>query len=304
MLEVDDVTALTAQIAAMQNMMSTHFNNLVLGQQPAQVNVVQQPPSWCEICEGGDHSAEAIRHTLCGPQSIAQWTKHSGKRYHQSLPYAYMLRETNVWLKVVMNYLIPGLHYTDISRDRVCLVYALMTSMELNIGAIVKSAMRKARVHKGHKYAFGGLITQMCHAAGVPEESLDYMAPLCPAPVDITRTKGPDTEFGPTLTTVECHRRDELVMARMYGLEMLRHQNGCHASTDLQLGEVARRYPLNDHVKALLGIGPAFCEPIDNDIPTDEEHAHPSSDVDSDSEEEIDPVQAGDEAKGGDAMED
>ncbi|KAH0698697.1 hypothetical protein KY284_012912 [Solanum tuberosum] len=36
MLEVDVVTALTAQIAAMQNMMITHFNNLALGQQPAQ----------------------------------------------------------------------------------------------------------------------------------------------------------------------------------------------------------------------------------------------------------------------------
>uniref|UniRef100_M1DJM3 Retrotransposon gag protein n=1 Tax=Solanum tuberosum TaxID=4113 RepID=M1DJM3_SOLTU len=32
MLEVDDVTGLTAQIAAMKNMMNTHFNNLALGQ--------------------------------------------------------------------------------------------------------------------------------------------------------------------------------------------------------------------------------------------------------------------------------
>ncbi|XP_015162332.1 uncharacterized protein [Solanum tuberosum] len=61
MLEVDIVIALTAQIAAMQNMMNTHFSNLALGQQPAQVNAIQQPLSWCEICGGGDHSAE-----VCG----------------------------------------------------------------------------------------------------------------------------------------------------------------------------------------------------------------------------------------------
>uniref|UniRef100_M1DHF5 Uncharacterized protein n=1 Tax=Solanum tuberosum TaxID=4113 RepID=M1DHF5_SOLTU len=61
MLEVDAVTALTAQIDAMQKMMNTHFNNLELGQLPAQVNAVQQPPSWCEICGGGDHSAD-----VCG----------------------------------------------------------------------------------------------------------------------------------------------------------------------------------------------------------------------------------------------
>ncbi|KAG5605643.1 hypothetical protein H5410_027135 [Solanum commersonii] len=70
-----------------------------------------------------------------------------------------------------------GLHYTDIIRDRVCLVYALMTGMELNIGAIMNSSMWKARVHKGHNYAFGGLITKLCHATDVPEENVDYMAP-------------------------------------------------------------------------------------------------------------------------------
>ncbi|KAG5606262.1 hypothetical protein H5410_027754 [Solanum commersonii] len=90
----------------------------------------------------------------------------------------------------------------------------------------MKSAMCKARVHKGHMYAFGGLITKMCRVAGVPEENMDYMVPLYPALVDITRTKGPNTDFGPTLTTIEHHRRDELIMVKMYGLEMLRHQNG------------------------------------------------------------------------------
>uniref|UniRef100_M1DTB3 Uncharacterized protein n=1 Tax=Solanum tuberosum TaxID=4113 RepID=M1DTB3_SOLTU len=119
---------------------------------------------------------------------MVQWTKHSGKRYHQSLPYAHMLRETRVWLKVVMNYQISRFHYTNITRDK--------------------------------------------------------------------------------------------------------------------LGEVARLYPLNDHGKTLLGIGPEFRESVDNDIPTDEENVLTSSDVESDSEEEVDPDQAGDEAVGGDMMED
>lgn len=41
---------------------------------------------------------------------------------------------------------------------------------------------------------------------------------------------------------------------------MMRHQTGCRVSTDAQLGKVERRYPLNDHAKALLGIGPEFYE--------------------------------------------
>uniref|UniRef100_M1DJ29 Uncharacterized protein n=1 Tax=Solanum tuberosum TaxID=4113 RepID=M1DJ29_SOLTU len=163
----------------------------------------------------------------------------------------------------------------------VCLVYALMTATELNIGTVLKSVMRTAQVHKGHSYAFGSLITKMCHAAGVLEENVDYMAPLFPTPVDITRTKGADTEFGPTLTTAEHHRRDELIMAKMYGLEILRHQNCCLASTDKQLGDVERRYPLNAHTKALIGIGPEFHKPVDDDIPIIEERFRTNSDVES-----------------------
>uniref|UniRef100_M1DGA3 Putative plant transposon protein domain-containing protein n=1 Tax=Solanum tuberosum TaxID=4113 RepID=M1DGA3_SOLTU len=176
-----------------------------------------------------------------------------------------MIREAQVWLKIVMHFLIHRLHYTDITRDRVCLVYALMTPTELNIGVVLKSAMRKARVHKGYIYSFGGIITRLCRAEGVPEEILDYMSPLFPAP--------------------------------MYGLEMLRHQNGCRASTDEQLGQVARRYPLNAHVKSLLGIGPEFHEPVNDDIQIDEDRLRTGSVVSSDSEmEEVDPTQAGDEA--------
>jgi len=121
---------------------------------------------------------QAIRHTLCGPLSMVRWTKYSLKRFHKSLPYAHMVREAQVWLKIVMHILIPRLHYTNITSDRACLVYALMTTTELNIGAILKSAMRKACVHKVCKYAFGDLITHLCCSAGVPEEFLYYMAPL------------------------------------------------------------------------------------------------------------------------------
>jgi len=64
---MDAVTALSAQIAAMQNMMTTHFSNMSLGQQQAQINVVHQPQAWCEVCGGGDHRAE-----VCGanPDSV------------------------------------------------------------------------------------------------------------------------------------------------------------------------------------------------------------------------------------------
>jgi len=165
-----------------------------------------------------------------------------------------MNRKARVWLKIIMNCFIPGLHYTEVTRDRVCLVYALMKDVPISIGAVLKSAMRKARVHRGRRYVFGGLITNLCRRAGLPNESVDYMAPLFTTPLDVTKTKGPENMHGPTLTTAERNMRDDLIIARMFGLEMLRHKNGCHASTE-----------------ALLGLGPAFLEPIWDDVRTDED---------------------------------
>ncbi|KAG5631731.1 hypothetical protein H5410_003448 [Solanum commersonii] len=169
--------------------------------------------------------------------------------------------------------------------------------LELNIRTVLKSAMRKAWIHKGHKYAFGGLITKMCRPAGDPEENVDYMSPLFPTPVISLEPRGSTLSLGQLSPLLERHRRNELIMARMYGLEMLCHQNGCLASTDMQLGEVESCYPLNDHDMALLGIGPEFREPVDNDIPIDEERLRTSLDMESNSDEEVDPAQAGDEAE-------
>ncbi|KAG5591112.1 hypothetical protein H5410_041626 [Solanum commersonii] len=178
-------------------------------------------------------SYQAIRHTLYGPRSMVRWTKHNSKR----------------------------LHYIDIIHERLCLVYALMTNTKLKIGAILKSSMRKTHVHRGRMYAFGGLITCVCRSASVQEEILDYMAPLFLALVDMTKTKGLNNEFRPQLTTAECHRCDVLIMAHIYGLEMLRYMNGIRVSTAKQLREVSHRYPLNAHAKAVLGIKPTLLSP-------------------------------------------
>ncbi|KAG5576135.1 hypothetical protein H5410_056269 [Solanum commersonii] len=217
----------------------------------------------------------AIQHTLCGPQSMVQYIKHSGMRFHQSLPYAYMLKETQVWLKIVINCLLPGLHHIDITRDIVCLVYALMTPIKLNIGDVLKLTMKKASVHKVRMFP-----RRACglHGATIPSIGGHH------------EDKRVDTKFSPTLTTAEHYRRDELIMAMMYGLEMLLHQNGCLTSTNLQLGDVERRNPLNSHAKALLGIGSAFRELVDDDILTDEERLHTSSNVESDSDNKVDPL--------------
>uniref|UniRef100_M1DIP7 Putative plant transposon protein domain-containing protein n=1 Tax=Solanum tuberosum TaxID=4113 RepID=M1DIP7_SOLTU len=154
---------------------------------------------------------QQIRHALCGEQSTAKWIRHGHRGYHQSYPYAHINREARVWLKIVMNCLIPGLHFTDVTRDRVCLVYALIKDLPINVGAVLKSSMRKARVHRGRR-------------------------------------------------------------------------NGCQASSQEQLDEIATKYPLNEHAEALLGLGPTFLEPVWDDVPTDEDKRRTMSDSESDSD--------------------
>ena len=57
---------------------------------------------------------------------------------------------------------------------------------------------------------------------------------------------------------------------------MVRYLNGCRASTDVQLEEVERRYPLDSQVKTLLGIDVAFHGSVDDDITTNEERLRSS----------------------------
>lgn len=103
---------------------------------------------------------QPIRHTLVGPTSIAKWIRHSYRGYYHAFLFSHMNRETRVWTKIIMYSFIPGLYYTEITQDKVCLVYALMTGAVVNIRVVFKSSMRKARVHKGHRYAFRSLITK------------------------------------------------------------------------------------------------------------------------------------------------
>lgn len=72
----------------------------------------------------------------------------------------------------------------------------------------------------------------------------------------------------------------------------MRYRNGCRASTQEQLYEVESKYLLNGHAKEVLSRGSEFLEPIDDDVPTDEDMFGTASDMDLDLDENVDPVLA------------
>lgn len=132
--------------------------------------------------------------------------------------------------------------------------------------------------------------------AGMPFESLllNYVilqacrlrmltiSPTFRPPYVATNIKDPNVSMEPILTTTERCHRDELIMAHMYGLEMLRHRISGHPSTLEDLQEVEVRYPLNAYTKVVLGFRPRFIEPIDDDVSIDPGEAHAEPDLEDD----------------------
>lgn len=102
-----------------------------------------------------------IRHLLFGTCSTARWICHMKGGTHVSLSFPHINREAQLWAKIIYAFLIHEMHMTKMMRDRACIIYALICKdIELNIGAIIFSVMRKSRFLGGHQYGFSGLVTR------------------------------------------------------------------------------------------------------------------------------------------------
>ncbi|MCD7456534.1 hypothetical protein HAX54_032088 [Datura stramonium] len=65
-------------------------------------------------------------------------------------------------------------HVTHVTKERVCLVYALMIEMPVNVGAIIKDVLRISRVKKGQRLNFGDFLTRFLRGHQIEEEVVDY----------------------------------------------------------------------------------------------------------------------------------
>ncbi|KAH0761200.1 hypothetical protein KY290_017273 [Solanum tuberosum] len=148
-----------------------------------------------------------IRHTLCGVDSTARWDRSKDTGRHNTLHFANFNQVARVWLKIACSVLLPAKHLTDVTRDRVVLVYMLMKGMPINVGAILRQNMMKFRNNLWWRFCYDGLITHFLRAKGIEEETLDmtvaYHPDLTGKIVDVTRTKALDTSHGPVLSAPE-----------------------------------------------------------------------------------------------------
>ncbi|MCE3216640.1 hypothetical protein HAX54_007290, partial [Datura stramonium] len=83
----------------------------------------------------------------------------------------------------------PRKHITHVTREKVCLVYALMIRIPINVGVLIKNVLKRARVKKGQSFGFGGLLTRFLCGNDIEEEEADYR------PFMILRELIVETEF-------------------------------------------------------------------------------------------------------------
>lgn len=82
-----------------------------------------------------------ILHTLCGEHSSTHWARdHKGT--HSTLLFSYLNKEAKVWVKLVCAVILPGTHMSDITTERIALVYMLMKRIPINFGEVLWDNMR------------------------------------------------------------------------------------------------------------------------------------------------------------------
>ncbi|KAH0661654.1 hypothetical protein KY284_026585 [Solanum tuberosum] len=216
-----------------------------------------------------------IQHTLCGVESTARWERSKDIGRHNTLHFSNFNQIARVWLKIVCSVLLPLKHLTEVTRDRVVLVYMLMKGMPINVGAILRQNMMKFRNNMRWRFCYGGLITHFLRAQCIGEEVVDltiaFHSDLTGKLVDVTRTKAIDTSHGPVLSTQERQARDDSFMARMFSMADLQLWIGGRPIIDDEMETMAERYPLTESAAFLCRTGPAFLEPLDDDEATIDE---------------------------------
>ncbi|KAG5581406.1 hypothetical protein H5410_052033 [Solanum commersonii] len=158
-----------------------------------------------------------IRHTLCGVDSTARWERSKDTGRNNTLHFANFNQVARVWLKIVCSVLLPAKHLTEVTRDKVVLVYMLMKGMLINVVATLRQNMMKFRNNLRWRFCYGGLITHFMRAEGIEEDTVGmivvYHPDLMGKLVDVTHTKALDTSHGHVLSAQEKQARDDSVMA-------------------------------------------------------------------------------------------
>ncbi|KAH0679451.1 hypothetical protein KY284_020536 [Solanum tuberosum] len=221
-----------------------------------------------------------IRHTLCRVNSVSRWDRVWDTGRHSTFHYAHLNLEACIWLKIVSNTLLSCKHTTDVTRERVVLLYRLMKGLPVNAGVVLS------------------LITRYLYALEIEEEVHDVSPPRAPhlvyCLVDVTRTKVHDQSQGKMLSTVDRQAHDDSWIGRMFGMAKLQLRIGGHPVTEDEIETLVECYLLMDRAMYMCWMGSTFQEPIDDDDATANEEDGSEEDDSDDVGPSDDDMDAGD----------
>lgn len=87
-------------------------------------------------------------HTLCGVTFVARWDRGRDINRHLTLHCRHLYVEGRVWLEIVYSALLTGNHITDVTRERVVLIYQLTRLLQINVRDILRRNILKLRTNK------------------------------------------------------------------------------------------------------------------------------------------------------------
>uniref|UniRef100_M1E183 Putative plant transposon protein domain-containing protein n=1 Tax=Solanum tuberosum TaxID=4113 RepID=M1E183_SOLTU len=183
---------------------------------------------------------------------------------HLTLHYGHLNLDAEIWLKIMSSTLLPCKHTTEVTRERVVLVYQLMKRLPINVGAILRQNMLKFWTNMRWCLCYGNLITSH------------------------------DQSHRQVLTVADRQAQDDSWMGCMFGMAELQLWISGRPVTEDEMETLAEHYPLTDSRMYMCQMGPAFQEPIDDDDTTFDKEDGSEKDVSNDVGTGDDDIDAGD----------
>ena len=82
-----------------------------------------------------------------------------------------------MWSYIMSNKLMRTSHFSDLTKEHLMLLYAIMTGKKINVGKIIFVEIQNSIRSERLGLYFPGLITDMCKEAGVRVESFEELIP-------------------------------------------------------------------------------------------------------------------------------
>lgn len=124
--------------------------------------------------------------------------------------YGYVLfqREARCLPSIFYKRLILCEHYTTLTRDRLCLVYMLMTETSMNVRVVMVAKMKHSRRGSGRSFYFGSILEQLLYRDKSFEEPPNSYLSRVEPQINVTMENNLYDIQGVTMIIIECHTHD------------------------------------------------------------------------------------------------